>query len=1002
MDPTSHQTDRLLAEYSIEHLFGKYRVTGRPCYLAEVFDRTSPELLRVALHLSRDANQAEDLVQSTFLEAIRSARRFTVGRRVLPWLTGILSNMGREARRQSARRPELLADPRPEPADPLQQASDAELEKRLDDELSCLEEPYRTVMLLHVRHALSPAEIASVVKCSPATVRSQLSRGRDQLQKRLPAAAPMLLGLPESAGRGLQAVRGVVVRRAFYTAPGILASAAFYLVGAHPLAAGLLALLAVLPLTNAVEGIWGPGETLAPQRLRSAEPANAVALPASIPASQLGRRVALSLPEEALESCSLTVKVVQDDVPLRGVSVRLRRLQEGDALFHESCVKTDERGEVHFVEQQTGAIFVALDRARGHELVLHSGAHEELTLDLSGGRQVAGVVQSPDGMPIAGAAVWLGHRWAPDAGMVVERTDDAGRFELEGVEWDFMVAAFSAGYAPCAPVSLSDGASDACVLVLDRPGCEVSGRVLDGSGVPIPGALIGLGRGAPAFELIEPDGAPNRLVTQPIAVSVRTDAFGRYRVDHAPAGNVQVFVRAAGFSGTFESLRLDPGAALRRDFMLSVGAVLEGRVTDGGQAVAGVRVFVPAASVGTPIWFHPSTQTAGDGSYRLAGIQTGEVMVRVALEAPQPVRVLDGQRTTWNVDLTSLPLLSGRVVDLEGHPQAGLLVVRGDGEGPRARTDTDGRFQLAGLARIPSSVIVVDPAASVFQSIVVKQLDVLASASANIRIVVPLLARQLSQLRGQVLAQQDLVPGSTVLRLRASEYPLWVEFPVDAMGNVSVAGLTPGAYECRIQSESYAPLILPILRLGPAEIRDLGALRLERGGQLAVHLTEAGLPLEGQHGAVHLRVHARGVLIFSRDLVDPDFTTPELPVGPVTITVFGRGIPIVNAHAEIETGAVTDVELATDGAITRTVVVGRGIERMPRGEHFLRLIWGREGEAAIFDDYVFGDGVQAVVYQRLLPGKYTLQVRTSLGESGRLDFEQTTSARGPLALKLHD
>jgi len=42
------------ADMTVDHLFSLYRTSGRPRYLAGVFDRTAPELLRLAAHLARD------------------------------------------------------------------------------------------------------------------------------------------------------------------------------------------------------------------------------------------------------------------------------------------------------------------------------------------------------------------------------------------------------------------------------------------------------------------------------------------------------------------------------------------------------------------------------------------------------------------------------------------------------------------------------------------------------------------------------------------------------------------------------------------------------------------------------------------------------------------------------------------------------------------------------------------------------------------------------------
>ena len=87
----------------LESLFERYARRGDVGALEQVFDGAAPELLRIALHLSHDATQAEDLVQATFVRAIENAARFEPGRALLPWLIGILAHEAARARRDGRR-----------------------------------------------------------------------------------------------------------------------------------------------------------------------------------------------------------------------------------------------------------------------------------------------------------------------------------------------------------------------------------------------------------------------------------------------------------------------------------------------------------------------------------------------------------------------------------------------------------------------------------------------------------------------------------------------------------------------------------------------------------------------------------------------------------------------------------------------------------------------------------------------------------------------------------
>ena len=86
--------------------FERYCSDARPEDLAKVFDVCAPQLLLLASHVAGEGSVAEDLVQATFLRAIEGVDRFEPGRRVLPWLIGILVLEAKKHKRQDGRRPD--------------------------------------------------------------------------------------------------------------------------------------------------------------------------------------------------------------------------------------------------------------------------------------------------------------------------------------------------------------------------------------------------------------------------------------------------------------------------------------------------------------------------------------------------------------------------------------------------------------------------------------------------------------------------------------------------------------------------------------------------------------------------------------------------------------------------------------------------------------------------------------------------------------------------------
>jgi RNA polymerase sigma-70 factor (ECF subfamily) len=152
-------------------------------------------LYRLALRLTRIPSEAEDLVQETYLRALRGAGRFVPGTDLRAWLFRVLRNAFLDGRRREGRSP-IDATGDPEVADARPESwlrGDAELERlrgvvgeEIEAALRELPEEARTVILLDVE-GLREAEIAEVMGCARGTVKSRLHRARAALRVRLAA-----------------------------------------------------------------------------------------------------------------------------------------------------------------------------------------------------------------------------------------------------------------------------------------------------------------------------------------------------------------------------------------------------------------------------------------------------------------------------------------------------------------------------------------------------------------------------------------------------------------------------------------------------------------------------------------------------------------------------------------------------------------------------------------------------------------------------------------------
>ena len=162
-----------------ERAFLEYRRSGRPMAMAAVFDVAAPELLLVAGHLARQTAEAEDLVQTTLLEAMEHCERYDADRPLLPWLLGILVRQHRRELRWRARAIPPDGRAAPDPPDPAEEAENAELVQTLSEAIAGLPSAYRDALSLSVVHGLEPAQIGHALgrpledRSNPVATRSR-------------------------------------------------------------------------------------------------------------------------------------------------------------------------------------------------------------------------------------------------------------------------------------------------------------------------------------------------------------------------------------------------------------------------------------------------------------------------------------------------------------------------------------------------------------------------------------------------------------------------------------------------------------------------------------------------------------------------------------------------------------------------------------------------------------------------------------------------------------
>jgi len=142
-------------------------------------------LRRLAASLVRDAAQAEDLVQDTWVAALRRPPRSRDEPR--PWLARVARNLAHNARRSHSRREvreDLAHEERANPG-PDALAQEAEAQRLLAEAVTRLAEPLRAVIVLRYFQGLDSSAAAARLAVPASTVRTRLQKALEELRAEL-------------------------------------------------------------------------------------------------------------------------------------------------------------------------------------------------------------------------------------------------------------------------------------------------------------------------------------------------------------------------------------------------------------------------------------------------------------------------------------------------------------------------------------------------------------------------------------------------------------------------------------------------------------------------------------------------------------------------------------------------------------------------------------------------------------------------------------------------
>ena len=696
--------------------FRRFRATGAPEALACVFDATALGLTLLAGHLAHDAAEAEDLVQQTFLVALRDAERWDDTRPIGAWLAGILRHRALDlARARRAHPDEELAEHTSRSPGPLESAASLETFERVTEALERIYGLSRQVLVLRLVHGLEPRAIAHALGRPPGAVRMQLQRGLERLRGLMPVGAALgaLLALDT---RGLAAMRATVLAEA---GAGVGAAAALTTttttttIGALCVQKWTLAtaaiLLAALTLHLALDSSTEratAGSSLDTLAATSTDGTTASKERAEVAAPDAGgprTAAAPFAPEDSVAhdwSIAGHVRLgTYGKLPDAPVIIRLfAGLGVTGEPLVEVRVRSDANGEFTWSAPApagtvTLQVIADLD---GHKafpdvrtaLVGDPGPQNLQPAAYVLDTWISGRVVDTEGSGVAGARVITS--------LSDERTNDDGSYRVSMFSGYPVTTlrVIAAGFATevIALGLLRAGDVEAEAIVLRRE-AAVRGRVVDASGQPVAGAEVSC------------------HLSRELRTTTTED--GRFRLGSLDpsVASTRVSASAEGYVSTTHTVTaetLGAAAEVELDVVLRRGASVSGRVID--ERGRGV----PHAIVtwgGYPNSIGPRITCADEsGAFTLGVVPSGRQSIwarrkglsadKITVEVPGPGESLTNQ----DIVLGPGHRITGRVVDPLDQPVASAEVRPepiGFGAemyaGDPVRTDRDGRFDLQHL-----------------------------------------------------------------------------------------------------------------------------------------------------------------------------------------------------------------------------------------------------------------------------------------------------------------
>lgn len=663
-------------------------------------------LKRLALTLARDSDDADDLIQESWIAAWR--RNPDSSRPLRPWLGKVLRDRSRMRRRGEARRAqrEAAAPIADDPSAPDDLLDQVRLHKVLVDLVLELDEPYRSTVVARYVDGQSSAAIARRLNVPESTVRWRLHEALSRLRARL----------DEINGE----------RKAW--APAVLAFAGKGFEVAKATKTGLFVVAVILLLLGAA-GVWlkarGSNSDQAasnPAAGTNASPAHMQlrSNPETLASLAVDKRPPGWFAQEGVRRRRIAGTVLIDNAPAPGALVRLEDEASRSGLVGPRERRTGPDGHFDFGVQpptryDVGAylpgrvatvtrVDLRDPRVKSERVVI---VLEPCLIGLYGR------VLDASGGPIAHAQLLA-------QGVVGGESDAKGAFDIcvdatGNAPDDRRVVVRASGYGTLEIIAPLTGRVRHDFML--TPEATISGRVLSAQGSPVAMASV---------RISSDEAAPRPGSEHAATAHVVTDTGGKFLLNGIAAGRLRIQAFARGAASSISNVEIGVGAAKDVTLTVTERGILRGRVLLNGQPIAGVSVFDRAelptyqarSQVMAPINEAVSQE---DGTFVLDDLAVGTSALGTSpykLRNPSTVQISAGEQSL-DLNVEKMGTLTG-TVRRKGTPIAHAWVRASGTMWTHTRTtETNevGRFSLEDLEADDYLLTASSPDAGAFETL---------------------------------------------------------------------------------------------------------------------------------------------------------------------------------------------------------------------------------------------------------------------------------------------